>query len=163
MKFLTSLSLALFLPLLATAKDEEKVVPDKSLSDVRWGEVVNEVDFNPDDAKGKVVVIEEWGVNCAPCIASLPEVAKLARRKASKGLVVVGFEVQKGTKDQIMPLLKKAKVKYPVMSGANAAVGTGGIPNVNIFNAEGKLVWVGNPHDREFEKAVNNAMKDAKS
>ena len=89
--------------------------------------------------EGKVVVVEEWGVNCGPCIASLPDMAKLAKRYAKKGLVVVGLEVQGGTEDEILDLLKEARVKYPVTKGGNAPVSTGGIPHACIFGTDGKL------------------------
>ena len=109
--------------------------------------------------EGKVVVIEEWGVNCAPCIASLPDMAKLANRYDKKGLVVVGMERQGGTKDQIMKLLKPARVKYPVMAGGSTPVPSDGIPHAMVFGTDGKLVWHGHPAADEFEDAVKDALK----
>ncbi len=156
----TLLLTALFaFPLLATAKDEEKPVPDAKLSQVRWGEVVNEVEFDPKDLEGKVVVVEEWGVNCGPCIASLPEMAKLHRRNKRKGLEVIGLEVQGGDKDKILDLIKKPRVKYPVTKGGRAPVSTGGIPHACVFDHTGKLVWHGHPAADEFEDAVKDALK----
>jgi thiol-disulfide isomerase/thioredoxin len=40
--------------------------------------------------KGKVVVLDFWASWCAPCIASMPAIAKLQRDYGSKGLVVLG-------------------------------------------------------------------------
>lgn len=150
---------------LSLAKDKEKTetaVPNASITDVRFGEVVNEVPFNKDDLKGKVVVVEEWGVNCAPCIASLPELAKLAKSNEKKGLVVVGLECQGSKKEDILKVLKSAKVKYAVMSGGSAPGNTGGIPHACVFDTTGKLVWNGNPHDEGFEKAVKKALRETK-
>jgi thiol-disulfide isomerase/thioredoxin len=146
----------------ADQKEEAKGVPDASLSDVRFGEVVNDVPFDKEALAGKVVVVETWGVNCPPCIASLPDLAKLARTGEKKGLVVVGLECQGGTKEQILKLLKDARVKFPVMSGGSAPGGNGSIPRAAVFNTEGKLVWSGNPHDDEFERSVKKAMRDIK-
>jgi len=164
MKTLTCLLGIALLPVFATAKEKEpaKAVPDGSLSDVRYGVVVNEVPFNKDELAGKVVVVEEWGVNCPPCIASLPEMAKLAKSNENKGLVVVGLECQNSPKEQILKILKSARVKYPVMAGGSAPGGTGTIPHVCVFDTTGKLVWNGNPHDDDFERAVKKALREVK-
>lgn len=150
---------AIALPAFAGKKDKEKSVPDASVSEARWAEVVNDVPFDKEALDGKVVVIEEWGVNCPPCIASLPELAKMAKRYEKKGLVVVGLERQGSTKEEILKVLKDAKVKYPVMAGGSGPVPSDGIPHAMVFGADGKLVWHGNPHDGEFEDSVKDALK----
>lgn len=153
------------LPTLSFAKEKEAkpALPDASLSDVRWAEVVNGAEFNKDQLAGKVVVVEEWGVNCGPCIASLPDMAKMAKSGAKKGLVVVGLERQGSTEEDILKVLKTAKVEYPVMSGGSAPGNTGGIPHVCVFDVTGKLVFSGSPSNEDFEKAVKKAMRDAKA
>jgi len=150
---------ALPLVSLALEKKIERPLPNASLTDVRWGEVVNDTPFNKDSLAGKVVVVEEWGVHCPPCIASLPELAKLAKANESKGLVVVGLELQQSPKEDILKVLKTARVKYPVMSGGSAPGNTGGIPHACVFDTTGKLVWHGSPHDEGFERAVKKALR----
>jgi thiol-disulfide isomerase/thioredoxin len=151
---------ALALPAFAAKKDKEKdAVPDASVDQVKWAEVVNEVPFDKEALAGKVVVVEEWGVNCGPCIASLPDLAKLAKRYEKKGLVVVGLERQGSSKEEILEVLKDAKVKYPVMAGGSGPVPSDGIPHAMVFGADGKLVWHGHPADDEFEDSVKDALK----
>ncbi len=164
MKTLVCLLGIALLPTIATARDkkEEKAVPDASLSDVRWGPVVNEVPFKQEELAGKVVVVELWGVNCPPCIASLPDLARMAKSGEKKGLVVVGIECQNSPKEDILKILKTARVKYPVMAGGSVPGNSGGIPYVCVFNTAGKLVWNGNPHDEEFERATKKALRDIK-
>lgn len=164
MKTLACLLGFALLPVFANAKEKEaaKTVPDASLADVRFGEVVNEVPFNKDELAGKVVVVEEWGVNCPPCIASLPNLAKLAKANENKGLVVVGLERQNSPKEAILKILKSARVKYPVMAGGSAPGGTGTIPHACVFDMTGKLVWTGNPHDDNFGRAVKKALREIK-
>lgn len=149
---------ALALPAFAGKKDKEPV-PDASVDQVRWSEVVNDVPFNKDELEGKVVVVEEWGVNCGPCIASLPDMAKMAKRYSKKGLVVVGLERQQSSKEDILKAIKPARVKYPVMAGGSGPVPSDGIPHALVFGADGKLVWHGHPADGEFEKSVKTALK----
>lgn len=148
--------LALALPVVA---EDEKPLPDITLSQVQWAEVVNDASFDKDSLEGKVVVVEQWGVNCAPCIASLPELAKLAKRYDNKGLVVVGLERQRSSKEDILRVIKPARVAYPVMAGGHVPVPSNGIPNAAVFGTDGKLVWHGHPADKEFEKAVKTALK----
>ena len=152
---------ALCLPVLALARDnkDKEAVPDANISQVSVGEIVNGVPFAATDMTGKAVVIEQWGVNCAPCIASLPEMAKLAKRYEAKGLVVVGIHAQEATDEQINKILKDARVKYPVARSGNVPVQTGGIPHVLVFGKDGKLKWHGNPNDDSFLKAVREAVK----
>ena len=152
------------LPIIAIAKEkkDEASVPDATLADVRWAEVVNDEPFDETALAGKVVVVEEWGVNCPPCIASLPDLAKLAKSNAKKGLVVVGLERQNSPKEAILKVLKSARVGYPVMAGGSAPGNTGGIPHVCVFDGTGKLVWNGNPHDGDFERAVKKQLRALK-
>ncbi len=150
---------AIALPAFAGKKDKEKAVPDASVSEVRWAEVVNDAAFDKEALDGKVVVVEEWGVNCPPCIASLPHLAKLAKRYEKKGLVVVGLERQGSSKEAILKVLKEARVQYPVMSGGSGPVPSDGIPHAMVFGADGKLVWHGHPADDEFEDSVKDALK----
>jgi thiol-disulfide isomerase/thioredoxin len=149
---------ALALPALADDK-QAKSSSDATLSQVKFTEVVNGAAFDKTALEGKVVVVEEWGVNCGPCIASLPDMAKLANRYDKKGLVVVGMERQGSSKEDILKAIKPARVKYPVMAGGSAPSKGNGIPHALVFGTDGKLVWEGHPADDEFEDAVKDALK----
>lgn len=166
MKLITCLFALALLPVTAIAKEKEKEtkaeLPSASLTDVKWGTPVNEAPFDEKTLAGKVVVVEEWGVNCPPCIASLPGLAKMAKSGEKKGLVVVGLERQNSAKEDILKVLKSARVEFPVMSGGSAPGNTGGIPHACVFDVTGKLVFSGSPHDEDFERSVKKAMRDAK-
>lgn len=148
-------------PFFAIAKEKEKeaAVPDASLDKVTFGEVVNDVELDPKALAGKVVVIEAWGVNCPPCIASLPEMQRLSKSGEKKGLVVVGFESQNSSKEAILDVLKDARVKYPVTKGGNLPISFNTIPHAAVFGADGKLTWHGNPSDDGFKRAIKDALK----
>lgn len=164
MKIITFITCLAALPALAFAKEKEPAaaVPNVTLSQVTWGSPVNEVAFNKDQLAGKVVVVEEWGTHCPPCLAFMPELAKIAKSNEKKGLVVVGLERQNSAKDAILEVLKKSKVEYPVMSGGDNGVQASGLPHAAVYGVDGKLVWAGNPHAEEFEKSVKKALKDVK-
>jgi thiol-disulfide isomerase/thioredoxin len=138
---------------------EDKDVPDADLSQVRFGDVVNGVDFKSADLAGKVVVVEKWGTRCGPCIAFLPELVKIHKRYEKKGLAVVGMEVQNSETEAIIEVLDDARVKYPVVKGGNTPVSSKGIPHALVFGADGKLIWAGNPHDDEFLTSIKQGLR----
>ncbi len=164
MKYLAAL-IALTLPLAAASKkkDAQEALPSVTLDQVTFGSVVNDKPFDPASFKGKVVVVDLWGVNCGPCIALLPELAKMAHSGEAKGLIVIGMEAQNSAKEAILPLLKKARVEYPVTAGGDAKISNGGIPRAGVFGADGKLVWVGHPGEDGFKRAISKALRDAKT
>ena len=44
------------------------------------------------DLKGKVVFFEYWGINCPPCIASMPHLQELQEKFQSKSFTVIGSQ-----------------------------------------------------------------------
>src|SRR5262245_32922965 len=77
------------------------------------------------DLKGRVVLLEFWGINCPKCRTTLPHVNDLARELGPFGLVAVGSHLQgKPTAEQV----KKAAL----VLGANfPLVETTSIPGMN--------------------------------
>ena len=147
----------------ANVNGEDLEVPKAELSDVTWGKVVNGVPFDKEDLAGKVVVVEEWGVNCAVCLATMPALAKMAKTNEKSGLRVIGLECQGSSTAEILRFLKAAKVTYPIMSGGSAPGGSNELPYICVFDVDGKLVFSGSPEDEAFERAVKKALKDVKS
>lgn len=158
MKKVFTASLSLVLALFAHSHAAEK--SDHKLSDWKLGKVLFGEKVAKDDMKGKVVVIEHWGVKCPPCIALLPHLAKLDKRHREDGLLIIGAESQGHSEDQIEPLLKKNKIDYTITSGANGPINFSGIPHAFVFDVEGKLIFNGSPGDDDFERAIKNALKD---
>jgi hypothetical protein len=160
-KLLCLLGIAgLGLSVLVIGRISKATLPEASLAQVKWGEPVNDVAFDPNRLAGKVVVVEEWGVNCAPCLASLPGLAEMARSGAGKGLIVVGLERQQSSMDAILKVVRDAGIGYPVRLGGSAPGSTGEIPYVCVFDRTGRLVFHGNPHHGDFGKAVKKALRE---
>ncbi|MFM7182152.1 MAG: TlpA disulfide reductase family protein [Verrucomicrobiales bacterium] len=143
----------------AREKKEDAAVPEANISQFGFGESINDVAFKKEDLEGKPAVIEYWGINCPPCVAFLPELAKIAKRYENKELKVVGVHAQNGTKEAINKLLDKAKVKYPVVENGACPINFSGIPRAFVFDKTGKLAWTGNPHDDGFLKAIREVTK----
>ena len=145
----------LALPVMAAEAGNHKLSEWK-LGKVLFGEKITKTEL-----KGKVVVIENWGIHCAPCIASLPHLAELDQKNRDKGLRIIGAESQGGTKEQIKPLIEKAKVEYTIVAGAEGPIQISGIPHAFVFNTDGKLIYDGGPADPAFDKAIAGALGEA--
>lgn len=131
------------------------------LSEWKIGKTLFGARLTKAEMKGKVVVIENWGVHCPPCIASLPHLAELDRTLRDKGLRVIGAESQGSSKDQIKPLIEKAKVEYTIVDQADGPLEVTSIPRAFVFDRKGKLVYDGSPLSKDFESAITTAIGDA--
>jgi len=134
---------------------------DEKLADFRIGKHISGPEVDLTKLEGKVVVLEYWGVNCPPCIAALPDLAKMDRRYRDDGLVMIGAESQNSQDEDIAKVTKKARVEYTIVAGASGPLDIGGIPHAVVFDAQGGMIWHGNPHDDDFAKTVKRALKDA--
>lgn len=152
----------------ADKKDEKKDDKKESsaseasghnLSEFKIGDLITGPEVKLEDLKGKAVVIENWGVHCGPCIASLPDMQKMSKRHKDN-LVVIGAHSQNATDDEVKEVVKKHRLTYSIVKGSNppSDVSSGTIPHAYVFDAEGKLLFHGVPSDREFEKAVRKAL-----
>jgi thiol-disulfide isomerase/thioredoxin len=154
----TGLALAFILGATTAYAAKEKT---HKLGDWEIGKVLFGAKLSKSELKGKVVVIENWGVNCPPCIAALPHLADLERKYRDKGLRIIGAESQGSTKDEIKPLIEKAKVEYTIVDAADGPLEVSAIPRAFVFDREGKLVFDGSPSGAPFEEAVTKAVGDS--
>ena len=114
------------------------------------------------DAKGKGAVIEAWGVNCPPCIASLPHMQELSVKYKDK-VLFFGAEAQMSDKKAIEAVIHKAGVTYPIFSGLDKCpIQFNAIPHAFVFDSAGKLIFSGNPYEPGFGAAVEKAASGAK-
>jgi peroxiredoxin len=87
------------------------------------------------DYRGKVVLINFWATWCAPCLAEMPELAKLQMDYEGKGLQVIGVTYGRERVGRITKITRKLKVRYPVLigtSGLAARYGVGEVLPVTI-------------------------------
>lgn len=158
MKFLTYI-LAGFVLTAGALAAKKPALPDAKISDFQVGDVVSGTAVDLSNTGGKAVVIEAWGVNCPPCIASLPHMEKLAKRNKAD-TIFIGAESQGSSDDEIKGVIKKFKLSYTITKGgvrAPAGLGSTGIPHAYVFDTTGKLIFVGHPADRDFDRAVSKA------
>ncbi len=118
---------------------------DHTLNDFKLGSFIvgNEAKLN--DLKGKVVVIEFWGVQCPPCLAKMPHLVTLDQKYSDRGLRLIGAEMQRSSTSRIQSALKRSGATFPIVQGCKNPIGVNSLPHMAIFNVDGKLVYSGYP------------------
>jgi len=134
---------------------------DSALSQCKIGVTIAGKAHRIKDLKGKVVVIEEWGARCAPCLLSMSHLVKLDGWYRKKGLVIIANEAQASSRERILKLVKSKKVKYTVTQGTkNPSLVSQSIPRVVVFNINGAVVYRGSPRHPGFDRAIKKALKE---
>ena len=126
----------------------------------------------PDEAKGKVVLLEFWATWCVPCIQIIPETNELYQKYEDKGLIVIGVTdsgqgqrlstVQEFVKSQGNRMQYRIAFDDTQKTVEDYIVGTGalGIPHSVVLDKEGKIAWVGHPADPAMKATINDLLLD---
>jgi thiol-disulfide isomerase/thioredoxin len=132
--------------------------PDWSLRDV------NGKDVTLSSFKGKVVVLNFWATWCPPCREEIPDLIKLQKKYAEKGLVVIGMSVDEAGPAAVKAFVRRTGMNYPVVivdeKTAFAYGITGAIPTTFVINREGKVVTgiQGGADLSTFEQMIQRAL-----
>jgi len=86
-----------------------KKMPAFNLPGVNTSGAVNSADF-----VGKVMVVNFWATWCPSCRKEIGSFKKLNRNYADKGLIIVGFSVDKSGQAVVKKYIKKMGITYPV-------------------------------------------------
>jgi thiol-disulfide isomerase/thioredoxin len=153
----------------AKEEPEPKFNMKVKTADIQLGAQLTGARLEPGDLTGKVVMVDFWGVNCAPCLAAMPGTSALNAELADFGLVVIGSHVQKATPDQIKAAAALHKANFPITEQTRVAGGSDfeGIPHVMVFDHTGACVLRGGPKEAEHrarlavgEMLVGNANRE---
>jgi peroxiredoxin len=80
--------------------------------------------------RGKVVLIDFWAQWCEPCKKELPQLDKLAKEYAGKGVVIVAVNIDK-QRDNAARMVKQLGVSLPVLlDPAGSVAGTYDLPKM---------------------------------
>lgn len=120
-----------------------------------------------DDIKGKVVVVEYWGITCGPCIKAIPHTTELAKKYGHDKLVIIANQSWSASDRQTKEVWNKhAKNNYVMVVNGGKLPGykPASVPRALIFDHTGKSVWEGHPGamDRALADAIKNLPEPAK-
>ena len=121
--------------------------------------------LDAESLRGKVVMEDEWGAMCGPCISMLPRMAEIWNSFKTKPFILLGSHRQGRNDEAVAELVKKHALTYPIYQGAGIEgepPNGGGVPFIYVVDARGKVVYSGRS-DREALGAVVNALSDMPS
>lgn len=125
---------------------EEAGNPDITLKNLTLGDTVFGEQYSLEALRHRVVLVEFWGINCGPCIASIPKLSNWQDTYKSKGLVVIGVHCQRASNEALKALAKEKGVTYTIVSsGKVAGSNFSGIPHCFLFDSTGECVYEGSP------------------
>ncbi|MEE1943764.1 TlpA disulfide reductase family protein [Pedobacter sp. KR3-3] len=94
------------------------------------------------DLKGKIVVVNIWGIGCGPCIAEMPELNKLVKEYANRKEVVF-LAITADPKANLLKFFKTKKFDYKVINQvANVAeiFYTNALPVHVVIGKDGAII-----------------------
>ena len=94
--------------------------------------------------RGKIVYVNFFASWCPPCNAEAPLLANLARKYASKGLVVIGVDEEEGA-DKALGFKKLYGLPYPIALDSSGAAGVPfgayALPTQVFFDRHGAIAY----------------------
>lgn len=99
--------------------------------------------YSLESLKGKIIVLNFWFTNCAPCIKEMPDLNKLKEKYKDED--VVFFAITFNKKDLVLPFLERTKLDFIVVPNAQKTVDDFQIkffPTNILINKEGKVEFI---------------------
>lgn len=117
---------------------------------------------------GRPVLVNLWATWCAPCVAEMPQLDRLAGDYAKDGLQVVTVSQDSMGADKVLPFFNAKHFKHlkPWLDAENGLgfhYGMGVLPTSVLYDADGKEVarisgaldWTGDEATALLEEAIN--------
>jgi len=107
--------------------------------------------------RGKPVLIDLWATWCAPCVESLPRLARLYQQTRKTNLVMIAIDRDEDAKNAIDFLAKK-KYTWPNFHDdgeARKAFGASPIPRIILIDGKGEIVYDAVGVDEDVVTAVS--------
>jgi thiol-disulfide isomerase/thioredoxin len=93
--------------------------------------------------RGKVVLVDFWASWCAPCRQSFPWLNDMQAKYASRGLVVIGVNVDR-EREEAERFLQDTPAKFQILYDPGGALAAHyevpGMPSSYVFGPDGELV-----------------------
>jgi thiol-disulfide isomerase/thioredoxin len=135
------------------------------------GKTIAGEDFDIEQYKGKVVLVDFWATWCGPCLAEMPHIKDLYSQYHDKGFEIVGVSLDY-KKDALEEYVTAEKIAWVQLFHEGESpedpnpiakfYGINGIPKGILVNREGKVVSLqalGKNLDEELEKLFGPAEK----
>ena len=127
----------------SAAKDSlEGKAPPAIHDAASWMNTKDDAPLDWEQLKGKVVLIDFWGVWCGPCRRAIPHLKELAEKHANDDLVVIGIHTDNDA-DKGPDYVRDEAIRYPVAFDTNneviARFHVDSYPDYYLIDRSGKL------------------------
>lgn len=116
-----------------------------------------------DSLKGKIVILDFWASWCEPCKIALPNYDKLFKKYKSKGLMVVGINVDDESKLG-HDFLKEHKVAFPILYDEGKkvvdSISVSTMPTSYILDKNGKIIEIHKGFRAGDETKIEQKIKE---
>lgn len=116
--------------------------------------------------EGNVYIVEFWATWCGPCKRAIPHLTELQKELGEDGLTIIGVSTEEVGLVEKFVKSQGSKMEYTVavdrQQGTSRAwfdaAGLKGIPASFIVDRKGKIAYIGNPHQEDFEPTLRQVM-----
>lgn len=153
-----------FLGMLSFSPRVEKIEKRANLSSYDWQlKGVNTEDYDFNQAKGKVVLVNFWATWCMPCVAEMPGLEALYKDYGNK---VDFLLVTSDTPDKVLPFMEKKQFTMPIynqFSNNPKEFDTNTIPKTFLIDKKGNIVIESSRADwdtKKIRKLIDGLLKE---
>lgn len=122
--------------------------------------------YSKSSQRGRITLINFWGVACGPCILETPDLVQIDKTYRARGIDVIGAAVgQQGKVDALRKYLQEKNVTYPqALSNMETQAAFGDIEDVPVtilIDAQGLIrgIWQGGPRGTlVYTKAIDRLL-----
>lgn len=115
--------------------------------------------------RGRVVLLNFWGIACPPCRIEMPELQKIHRRYSARGLAVIGIEEMNASADDARRFAAGIGVRYPILLDPGERIGRlyrlEAHPTTVVIDRQGRVAWITAGYLRGDEHEIEQAVLDA--
>ncbi|HET8948466.1 MAG TPA: TlpA disulfide reductase family protein [Candidatus Polarisedimenticolia bacterium] len=113
--------------------------------------------------RGRVVLLNFWGIACPPCRIEMPELEKIRRRHAD--LAMLGIEEMNATAAEARRFVETMGVRYPILLDPGERIGRlyrlEAHPTTVVLDRRGRISWMSAGYLRGDEREIEQAVRDA--
>lgn len=121
-------------------------------------------EFELNNFKDKIIVLDFWYKNCQPCINSIPQINNIYKKYSEKGVQLFGlneYDNNSKSKQKLLPFIKQYNMEYPIVfvdSSVTKEYKVHVYPTLYIIDKNGEIVFSKTGHSEQTEKEIDSVL-----